>query len=128
VVLAVIGTRWAGETDSHRRIDEARDFVRIEIESALRRDIPLIPVLVDHARMPDDASLASSLAELAFRNAIEMEQGCDFRVSPSGARSRPRSCHPTSAAEALSWTRSPWDRTAASTCLMVQTPCCIASH
>ena len=35
VVLAVIGTKWAEETDAHRRLDDPRDFVRIELESAL---------------------------------------------------------------------------------------------
>ena len=36
VVLAVIGTKWAGETDARRRLDNPRDFIRIELESALR--------------------------------------------------------------------------------------------
>jgi len=37
VFLAVIGTKWAGETGAHRRLDDPKDFVRIEIESALRK-------------------------------------------------------------------------------------------
>jgi formylglycine-generating enzyme required for sulfatase activity len=78
VVLAVIGTRWAGETDAHRRLEDPRDFIRIELESALSRNIPLIPILIDHARMPSEADLPASLALLAYRNAIELDQGRDF--------------------------------------------------
>ena len=75
VVLAVIGTKWAGETNGHRRLDDPRDFVRIELESALHRNLPVIPILIDHARMPGEADLPPSLARLAFRNAIDVDQG-----------------------------------------------------
>ena len=78
VVLVVIGTNWAGETGAHRRLDDPRDFVRIEIESALQRDIPVIPVLIDHARMPAEADLPPSLTRLTYRNAIDVDQGRDF--------------------------------------------------
>jgi len=78
VVLAVIGTKWAGETDAHRRLDDPKDFVRIELESALHRDLPVIPILIGHARMPAEADLPPSLTRLAFRNAIDVDQGRDF--------------------------------------------------
>jgi hypothetical protein len=42
VALAVIGPRWSGQNKTSRRIDDAKDFVRIEIESALQRGIPVI--------------------------------------------------------------------------------------
>ncbi len=78
VVLAVIGSKWAGEAGAHRRLDDPRDFVRIELESALNRNLPVIPILIDHATMPGEADLPPSLARLAFRNAIELDQGRDF--------------------------------------------------
>jgi formylglycine-generating enzyme required for sulfatase activity len=78
VVLAVIGTKWAGDADAHRRVDDPRDFVRIELESALKREIPVIPILIDHARMPGEADLPASLALLADYNAIEIDLGRDF--------------------------------------------------
>jgi hypothetical protein len=78
VVLAVIGPRWSGKTAASRRIDEPRDFVRIEIESALQRGIPVIPDLLDHTRMPTEAEVPASLAKLTYRNAIEVDQGRDF--------------------------------------------------
>src|SRR5262249_55265305 len=53
-------------------------FVRIEVESALERDLPVIPILIDRTRMPGEADLPPSLARLAYRNAIELDQGRDF--------------------------------------------------
>jgi formylglycine-generating enzyme required for sulfatase activity len=78
VLLAVIGRQWAGETGTPRRIDDPRDFVRIEIEAALKRGLPVIPILIDRAPMPGEADLPASLAPLAYRNAIEVDQGRDF--------------------------------------------------
>ena len=60
VVLAVVGRKWAGKSKTRRRIDDPRDFVRIELESALARNLPVIPILIDHARMPGEADLPSS--------------------------------------------------------------------
>jgi formylglycine-generating enzyme required for sulfatase activity len=77
VLVAVIGPNWAGTTWFRRRLDDPRDFVRIEIEAALQREIPVIPVLIDRAPMPGEAKLPPSLAPLAYRNAIEVDQGRD---------------------------------------------------
>lgn len=48
VFLAVIGPDWTGTKDGKgkSRLEDPRDFVRIEIESALKREIPIIPVFV----------------------------------------------------------------------------------
>jgi formylglycine-generating enzyme required for sulfatase activity len=78
VLLAVIGRHWAGEVGAPGRIDDPRDFVRIEIESALDRKLPVVPILIDRARMPAETDLPPSLAPLAYRNAIEVDQGRDF--------------------------------------------------
>jgi hypothetical protein len=53
-LLAVIGKHWVSSADSQdrRRLDDPSDFVRIEIEAALQRNVPVIPVLVDGAAMP----------------------------------------------------------------------------
>src|SRR5271166_6999964 len=56
VFLAVIGPHWAGESDTDRRIDNPEDWVRIEIETALRQHLPVIPILIDHTRMPSRAT------------------------------------------------------------------------
>lgn len=80
VVLAVIGSRWldAKQDDGTRRLDDPRDFVRIEIEAALAREIPVIPVLVDQVVMPKNTQLPEALHELAFRNATQIRPGLDF--------------------------------------------------
>jgi TIR domain len=78
LVLAVIGPRWSGKTEASRRIDDPRYFVRIEIESALQRGITVIPVLLDRTRMPTEAAVPPSLANMTFRKAIEVDQGRDF--------------------------------------------------
>jgi hypothetical protein len=78
ILLAVIGPHWAREAGAARRIDDPRDFVRIEVESALERGLPVIPILIDRAEMPGEADLPTSLARLAYRHAIELDQGRNF--------------------------------------------------
>ncbi len=78
-VIAVIGRHWAGD-ENRRRIGEENDFVRIELEAALARNIPLVPLLVDGASMPTPSELPGDLQALAFRNAAEVDVGRDFHV------------------------------------------------
>ena len=74
VLLVIIGKRWLSAADSTgaRRLDDANDFVRLETASALNRDIPVIPVLVQDAAMPREQDLPPALKELAFRNGTEL--------------------------------------------------------
>ena len=74
VLLAMIGLEWleAKDASGGRRLDERNDFVRIELASALRRDIPVVPVLVRGAKMPRADQLPHDLKELAYRNAVEL--------------------------------------------------------
>jgi len=74
VLLAVIGKSWldAKDESGRRRLDDPMDFVRLETASALKRDIPVIPVLVRGASMPRAEQLPPDLAELAYRNAVEL--------------------------------------------------------
>jgi formylglycine-generating enzyme len=80
IMLAVIGHNWAGESSAPRRIDDPRDFVRIEIESALERKLPVVPILIDRVAMPAEADLPPSLGPLAYRNALDLDLGRDFHV------------------------------------------------
>ncbi len=82
ILLAVIGEQWLdcqGSSPGQRRLDDPADFVRIEIESALKRGIPVIPVLVGKAAMPAGPALPEGLKDLAFRNSAEVRAGRDFR-------------------------------------------------
>jgi hypothetical protein len=75
VLLAVIGPRWVSLTDADgkRRLDDPNDYTRLEIVTALRRrDVRVIPVLVEGAQMPDSNQLPEDLQPLCRRNAIEL--------------------------------------------------------
>ena len=81
VFLAVIGDAWlsiAGKSGT-RRLDDPGDFVRIEIEAALARNIPVIPVLVGHASVPRAEELPESLRKLAYRQGLRVRPDPDFR-------------------------------------------------
>ena len=80
VFIAVIGDEWlaiAGKNGT-RRLDDPGDFVRIEIEAALDRNIPVIPVLVGKSSVPGADELPQSLAKLAFRNGTPVRHDPDF--------------------------------------------------
>jgi formylglycine-generating enzyme required for sulfatase activity len=74
VLLAVIGPRWMDARDEHgnRRLDSANDFVRIEIASALQRDIPVIPILLEGTRVPNADQLPDDLKRLALQNGLDV--------------------------------------------------------
>jgi hypothetical protein len=74
VLLAIIGPHWCSIAGSGggRRLDDPNDFVRLEIASALARDIAVIPVLVHDAKMPRPDDLPENLKNLAFRNSVEI--------------------------------------------------------
>ena len=74
VLLALIGDRWLriADQDGQRRIDNPDDFVRLEIEAALARNVRVIPILVEGARMPRADELPESLAKLARKQALEL--------------------------------------------------------
>ena len=82
VVLVVIGPKWleAGEA-GQRRIDQPRDFVRLEVETALSGKVPkLIPVLVGSTPMPKAGTLPESIRKLAELNACRIDTGADFAL------------------------------------------------
>jgi tetratricopeptide (TPR) repeat protein len=74
VFLAIIGPNWldAKDESGRRRLDKPDDFVAIEIAAALARNIRVIPVLLDRARMPTEDKLPDSLKSFARRNAVEV--------------------------------------------------------
>ncbi len=75
VVLVMIGRQWLTMTDpqGQRRLDDPRDWVRVEISSALvQPNVRVIPVLVRGAAMPAESELPDDLKELCWRNALEL--------------------------------------------------------
>ncbi len=64
IMIVIIGKRWFSKGLNKR--------IRLEIARALRRDIPIIPVLVQGARMPNPKDVPLELAELCDLNAFEI--------------------------------------------------------
>lgn len=77
-VVAVVGPGWTGARAGAARIGDADDPVRVEIESALSAAIPIVPVLVGGARMPEAAEMPASLARFPYLNALAVDAGADF--------------------------------------------------
>ena len=72
-LVAIIGSRWLDIKDKEtgrRRLDEEKDFVRVEIASALAAGVPVIPVVVKDATPPEAADLPEDLKPLAAKNAL----------------------------------------------------------
>jgi hypothetical protein len=80
IFLVVIGDKWLEMADSlhDNRLQDPRDFVRIEIEAALNRNILIIPLLVRGASMPAEEKLPSSLRKLVYRNGVAIRPDPDF--------------------------------------------------
>ena len=80
VFLAVIGPDWleAHDSSGRRALDDVNDFVRLEIEAALRREIAVIPVLVDDAVIPSAGTLPTTLADLSYRQGVPVRPDPDF--------------------------------------------------
>jgi uncharacterized protein (TIGR02594 family) len=79
VLIAVVGPDWRGSrSKGHARIDEENDQVRIEVETALKKGIPVIPVLVGRSEIPAPAELPESLKQFSYRNAVRVDTGQDF--------------------------------------------------
>ena len=90
VLLAVVGTRWMvrrAVTDD-ASLEDTRDFVRIEIESALEWHVPIIPVLVQGATMPRESDLPETFPFLRISQCNLNSSGSRFssRLRPTNKR------------------------------------------
>lgn len=77
VLLALIGPGWLDARDpvaNVRRLDDPADFVRIEIASALKRGVPVVPVLLDGTPPPHPKDLPEDLRPLVRRQAVEVRR------------------------------------------------------
>jgi hypothetical protein len=80
VVLAVIGRDWLTVADEsgRPRLEHEDDYVRLELEAALQREIPVVPVLVLGAQPLSTSQLPASLQGLAFRQSAFVRRDPDF--------------------------------------------------
>lgn len=103
VLLALIGRDWLDLKDKtgRRRLEDPMDFVRLETASALKRDIPVIPILVRGASLPQAEQLPADLTDLIYRNAIELSHSrWDSDVQVLIKALRPYVDHPEDASQA----------------------------
>ena len=82
IVLAVVGPRWRGAGEGRVRLEDEDDPVRAEIEIAMQAGIPIFPVLVDGAAMPQAPDFAD-LPAIAARWA-EIERATQTFVAGLG--------------------------------------------
>jgi len=77
VLIALIGAEWLTipDDEGNRRLDNPNDFVRVEISTALKRDIRVIPVLLSGTEMPNARDLPEDLQLLTKLNALEIRHG-----------------------------------------------------
>lgn len=113
IVLAIVGPKWVGPRAGQNRLTNAADPVRVEVETALRKEKPVIPVLVLRASMPRVEQLPETLEDLAYRHAVSVDAGQDFdqhmarlirsvdRVLNEGAEQRPEAIMGPSAARPM---------------------------
>jgi len=80
VFLAIIGRGWLEAKDTHGNLalNDPKDFVRIEIESALHRNIPVVPVLIQNSSIPLKDDLPENISELVYRQGIPVRSDPDF--------------------------------------------------
>lgn len=75
VMLVLIGPQWLNMQHAKRggrRLDQPDDWIRQEIATALKRDVRVVPVLLEGAALPDAAELPEDLRPLAGRQAMEL--------------------------------------------------------
>ena len=95
ILLALVGRGWltASDAEGNPRLENPEDFVRLEIEAALARNIRVVPVLVGGALMPRRNQLPGDLARLARRHSVRAVRhplAYRCRCSHQGDRTRPR--------------------------------------
>jgi hypothetical protein len=81
--IALIGPGWltARSANGELRLHEPNDFVRKEIKAALDLGIPVIPLLVGGAKMPDPGQLPEDIRALArFQARSLSDQDWDYNI------------------------------------------------
>lgn len=82
VVVAIMGPNWLGRAKNTKavRLGDPADSVRVEIETALKYNKPILPLLVNGATMPQESELPDPLRVLHACNASKVDSGQDFRI------------------------------------------------
>jgi hypothetical protein len=74
-LIAVIGSRWLGIADDHTPlISREEDFVRREVAEALRKSIPVVPVLVEGGTLPSASLLPEDVRPIVHRQYVTLNR------------------------------------------------------
>ena len=86
VLLVIVGNDWleSSGSDNQRRLEDPLDPVRIELSAALKRDVPVIPVLIGDTLIPSADQLPEEIESFAYRNAVSVRSGRDFQKQIDG--------------------------------------------
>ena len=83
VLLALIGPRWISP-EWNRKLhlfgSPRVDYVVSEIRSAIDEGVPIVPVLIDNARMPPERALPREIRVLSSLNAATISSGRNFKA------------------------------------------------
>lgn len=79
-MVLVIGPRWLASAEGSGRspLENPYDVARLEIEAAQRAELPILPVLVEGARIPPLESLPPGLGDFALGGGTKLRPGADF--------------------------------------------------
>lgn len=81
VLLVIVGPNWLGETSAGKlRLHEKDDYVRMEIEIALDRQVPIIPVFLNDTTPPIAPDLPETISAFANLQGVKLEQGKYFKM------------------------------------------------
>jgi hypothetical protein len=72
VLLVVIGPDWLVDRNDHRPVDDKKDFPRNEIAWALKNDMPIVPLILDNAKMPRADQLPAEIEGFANRKGLRI--------------------------------------------------------
>src|SRR5215813_9175679 len=80
IVLVIMGPRWIGIKDEKgiSRIQAPYDYVRMEIEEAIRQNKPIIPLLINNTKMPRETDVPASIKELIYQSGMDIGYDPNF--------------------------------------------------
>ncbi|MBL8161004.1 MAG: SUMF1/EgtB/PvdO family nonheme iron enzyme [Anaerolineae bacterium] len=83
VIAMIIGPRWL-ELMHEKAAKGEPDYVRVELEEALRLGKVIAPICIRGATMPDSAALPDALKPIAKLNAVFVSEGSDLLLKIDG--------------------------------------------
>ncbi|HMA73912.1 MAG TPA: toll/interleukin-1 receptor domain-containing protein [Xanthobacteraceae bacterium] len=82
-MILVIGPSWLAQDQGGKsRLDDPDDFVRLEIETAIKRNVPIVPVLVDGAAMPKENEIPASVRSIRRRHHVSIDHESYSAILP----------------------------------------------